>query len=60
MAIVGRHCGSAGFIYSSYLVIHPVLIYAKYSYPIAADVFIVSLRTVNCIVKTTFQKILYL
>ena len=58
MAIVGRHFASALFARSSYLVIHPPFISVNYSHPIAAEVLIVSLRTVNCIVKTIFQKIL--
>ena len=50
MAIVGRHCTSVLLIYSIYLVIHPPFIYGNYSHPIAAEVLIVSLWTVNCIV----------
>ena len=58
MAIVGRLCASAFFVHSSYWVIHPPFISVNYSHPIAAEVFIVSLRTVNCIAKTIFQRIL--
>ena len=56
MAIVGRHFASALFARSSYLVIHPPFISVNYSHPIAAEVLIVSLRTVNCIVKLYFRK----
>ena len=58
--MVGRHCASALFVHSSYFVIHPSFISANYSHPIVAEVLIVSLKTVNCIVKTIFQKILSL
>ena len=60
MTIVGRHCVSVLLIHSIYLVIHPPFIYANYSHPIAEKVLIVSQWTVNCIVKTIFQQILYL
>ena len=43
MAIVGRHCASAWFAHSSYLVIHPPFISVNYLHPIAAEVLIVSL-----------------
>ena len=47
MVAVGSHCASAWFVHSSYLVFHPSFISVNYLHPIAAEVLIVSLRTVN-------------
>ena len=59
VAVVWRHCASPLFIHSSYLVIHPLFISVNYSHPIAAEVLIVYLRTVNCIVKLYFKIFYY-
>ena len=59
MAIEGRHCAFAWFVHSSYLLIDPEFISVNYSHPIAAEVLIVFLRTVNSIVKTILQKIVW-
>ena len=48
---------SIWFIHSIYLIIHLIFTYANHSHPIAAIFLIVSLWTVNCIVKTLFQQI---
>ena len=51
MIIVGCHCASTWFVHCSYLVIHPLFYSVKYLYHIAAEVLIVSLRTVNLYCK---------
>ena len=47
-------------LFTVYLVIHPLFIYASHSRPIAAVVSIVFLWTVNCIVKTIFLQLLFI
>ena len=47
MVSVGSHCASTWFVHSSYLVIHPPFVSVNYLHPIAAEVLIVPLRTVN-------------
>ena len=47
MVAVGSHCASAWFVHSSYLVIHPPFVSVNYLHPIAAEVLIVPLKTVN-------------